>query len=302
MRLIELFLEMLVAERGASKNTVDSYRRDIEKLQVFLKKTPLEQANLSNLRDFTQALKRSGYSCKSINRNISSIRQFYLFLTSENITKDNPTVELDLQKQSQTLPKMLAKSDIDKLFEFLDNQDSPECIRLSAMLAITYSAGLRVSELVSLKINAFEIKQKAINPIFKVTGKGGKERIAILNTQAQSKLIEYIRVREFFVPKGQNSSLWLFPSVSKEGHITRHRFAQLLKELSINAGLNPELISPHVLRHSFASHLLENGADLRSIQELLGHSSINTTQIYTHLNPGKLQQVLLECHPLARKI
>jgi len=299
MNLVENFLEMLAAERAASLNTLAAYKLDLEKFEEFTLPKTLTSVALIDLRKFVQYLQKQSYSAKSINRKISSIRQFYQFLTSENIIKDNPTIEMDLQKQSLSLPKMLQKNEIEQLFKFLDEGDSPEIIRLNCMLSITYSAGLRVSELVSLKLNNFEIHNKSINQIFKVIGKGNKERIAILNDQALTKLIKYLSVREYFIPKKQSKSCqWLFPSSGEQGYITRHRFAQLLKELAHNTRIDPANISPHVLRHSFASHLFSNGADLRSIQELLGHSSINTTQIYTHLDNDKLKKVIEECHPL----
>ncbi len=299
MNLIENFLEMLAAEKAASPNTIEAYRLDIEKFAEFISPLSLTSVALQDLRNFVQYLQKQGYSARSINRKISSIRQFYQFLTSEDIITNNPTIEIDLQKQAKTLPKMLQKKEIKQLFDYLNNNDSPEMIRLNCMLAITYSAGLRVSELVSLKLSNFDISNNLINQIFRVLGKGNKERVAILNDQAQDKLIKYLKIRDFFIPKKQAKiCLWLFPSSGSQGYITRHRFAQLLKELALNVGIDPESISPHVLRHSFASHLLANGADLRSIQELLGHSSINTTQIYTHLDNEKLEQVIKQYHPL----
>lgn len=302
MNLIENFLEMLAAERAASINTISAYKLDLEKFEEFILPKALTSVILSDLRNFIQYLKKQGYSAKSVNRKISSLRQFYQFLTSEETITDNPTIDMDLQKQDQSLPKMLQKAEIEKLLKFLNEDESPEMVRLNCMLSITYSAGLRVSELVSLKLNNFEIHNKSINQIFKVIGKGNKERIAILNEQAIANLIKYLSIREYFIPKKQDKTCkWLFPSSSEQGYITRHRFAQLLKELALNTGIDPASISPHVLRHSFASHLFSNGADLRSIQELLGHSSINTTQIYTHLDSYKLKQVIEECHPLSTK-
>ena len=302
MNLVENFLEMLAAERAASLNTLAAYKLDLEKFEEFINPMALTAVKLENLRSYVQYLTKQSYNAKSVNRKISSMRQFYQFLASEEIIIDNPAIDMDLQKQAQTLPKMLQAEEIDKLFSYLDNTDtSPEMIRLNCMLAIAYSAGLRVSELVSLKLNNFEIRNKTINPIFTVIGKGNKERLAILNERAQNKLLKYLEIRDFFIPKKQTKNcLWLFPSNGNQGYLTRHRFGQLLKELAYNVGINPENISPHVLRHSFASHLLSNGADLRAIQELLGHSSINTTQIYTHLANEKLQQIVGDYHPLGK--
>ena len=301
MNLIENFLETMAAERAASFNTIEAYRRDLEGLKEFIAEKELIELKLVDLRGYIQHLQKQGYSSRSINRKISSVRQFYQFLTSEEIINDNPAIELDLQKQAKNLPKMLQIEEIDQLFNFLNQStQEPEIIRLSAMIAIIYSAGLRVSELVSLKLNNFEFSHGDLKPVFKVIGKGNKERIAILNNQAQEKLKQYLVLRNEFIHKSQKKDCqWLFPSSSVQGHITRQRFAQLLKEFSVRAGFDPEIISPHVLRHSFASHLLANGADLRSIQELLGHSSINTTQIYTHVTGDKLKEVINKYHPLA---
>ncbi len=299
MSSINNFLEALASERGASYNTISAYKLDLESFEEFLKEINICNAKLENIREFISHLKTQEYSAKSINRKISSLRQFYQFLASEEVIEENPTIELELQKQAKKLPKMLAIQEIEQLFKFLSN-DKPEMIRLACMLAIIYSAGLRVSELVSLKLSNFDMKHNKVAPIFYVKGKGEKERICILNEEAQQYLLQYLAIRDFFIPKKQSSQcLWLFPS--NNNHITRNRFGQMLKELALNAGIDPGKISPHVLRHSFASHLLENGADLRSIQELLGHSSISTTQIYTHVANKKLKQVIQQYHPLSLK-
>ncbi len=303
MCLIERFLEMLSSERAASINTIAAYKLDLNSLAEFHSSSNLDELKSQDLRKFISYLKQQGYSPRSINRKISSFKQFYLFLASEEIILDNPTTEIDIQKQSKSLPKMLEINEVDKLFQYLDQSLSPEDIRLSCMLSILYSAGLRVSELVGLKLSFFEYDNGNIKPTFYVKGKGNKERIAILNERAQFALTKYLLIRDFFLQENKiNSSLWLFPSSSKEGHLTRNRLGQLLKELALKAGIDPKSISPHVLRHSFASHLLANGADLRSIQELLGHSSISTTQIYTHVNKKQLKNVLDKFHPLAKKI
>ena len=300
MNLIENFLEMLAAERAASLNTISAYRLDLEALAEFIG-DDLLSVKLIDIRNYLQYLQKQSYSARSINRKISSMKQFYQFLASEELITDNPTIEIDLQKQPQNLPKMLQVEEVDQLFAYLANDESPEITRLACMLAILYSAGLRVSELVSLKLSSFEFEYSKIKPIFSVIGKGNKERLSVLNEQAQQLMLKYLSIRDFFIPKAQiKHCSWLFPSSSAQGYITRNRFAQLLKELALKAGLDPQAISPHVLRHSFASHLLANGADLRSIQELLGHSSINTTQIYTHLANNKLKQVIDDCHPLAK--
>jgi integrase/recombinase XerD len=293
MNFIENFLEMLAAERASSVNTLSAYQLDLEALQEFVSPKNFISLTTQDIRLYLTFLQKKGYSARSINRKISSTKQFYQFLVSENLIEEDPTIELQLKKQPNILPKLLQIEEINKLFT--DKNNSPDSIRLQCMLSILYSSGLRVSELVSLKLSNFEKGKQ----IFIVKGKGNKERLAILNEQAQNSLEEYLAIREYF--SINESSNWLFPSSSKEGHITRHRFAQLLKELACKVGLDPNKLSPHVLRHSFASHLLENGADLRVIQELLGHSSINTTQIYTHVQKDKLYQVIQKYHPLNNK-
>lgn len=302
MTIIDNFLEMLASERASALNTLSAYKLDLESLEEFIAPDSLKSATLTDLRNYVQYLKKQQYSTKSINRKISSIKQFYQFLYSEELISDNPSLELDLQKQSKSLPKMLQIDELDSLFAYLSENGNIENIRLACMFAIMYSSGLRVSELVSLKLSNFEFSKQNINPIFTVIGKGNKERLAILNNQAQNVLLKYLPIRSHFIPKAQEKHCsWLFPSDGAQGYITRQRFGQLLKKLALETGLNPNSISPHVLRHSFASHLLANGADLRSIQELLGHSSISTTQIYTHLTNDRLKEVIDSYHPLAKK-
>ncbi len=301
MRSIENFLEMLASERGSAKNTLDAYRLDLGCLVEFVTSKSIEELNLDDLRGFIIYLKKQEYSPRSINRKISALKQFYQFLVSENLIEASPAIELELLKQHRSLPKMLEEKEIDQLFDYLSCHTSPEDLRLNAMIAILYSSGLRVTELVTLKLNNFEYEKGKIIPIFKVIGKGNKERISILNQRAITALSNYLEIRELFVPlKKIENYLWLFPSNSKEGHLTRNRFGQLLKEAALNAGINPEAVSPHVLRHSFATHLLTNGADLRSIQELLGHSSIATTQIYTHVSNKQLKNIIDKFHPLSK--
>ena len=302
MNLIDNFLEMLAAERASALNTLSAYKLDLESLEDFISPNSFISVNLNDLRNYIQYLKKQDYSARSINRKISSTKQFYQFLYSEELISDNPSLELDLQKQSKSLPKMLQVDELDMLFSYLFDNDNIENIRLACMFAIMYSSGLRVSELVSLQLSNFELSKEKVNPIFTVIGKGNKERLAILNERAEKILLKYLSIRNHFIPKTQKKyCIWLFPSDGEQGYITRQRFGQLLKELAFKTGLDPSSISPHVLRHSFASHLLANGADLRSIQELLGHSSISTTQIYTHLTNDRLKEVIDNCHPLAKK-
>ena len=288
--LVESFLEMMVAERGASNNTIESYSRDLLEFTVYTKKRKLslETIERSAIEKYITNLSKSDLSTKTIARKISSIRQFFHFLYSEDIRKDDPATNIDSPKQTRSLPKSLSKQDIETLINQarVDND-----IRLVAILELLYASGLRVSELVTLPLAAFN---KA-NQFLIVRGKGNKERLVALNNAAIEAVGEYIAKRS-------HNSNYLFSSNSKEGHLTRQRLGQMLKELALKAGVNPEKISPHKMRHSFASHLLEGGADLRIIQELLGHSDISTTQIYTHVEQEKLRNLVNNHHPLANTV
>ncbi len=291
--LLDSFLEMMAAERGASENTLQSYRRDLEDACMFLtaKKAPLETAERRDLETYLASLARRGLAPSSISRRVSSLRQFYHFLFTENIRKDDPASTLETPKQKRRLPKSLSQEDIEKLLTQAHSEDD---LRLTAMLELLYASGLRVSELVTLPASTLRKTANNATPFLIIRGKGNKERMVPLHDSAIEAVNQYAATQ-------QNESPFLFPSGAKEGHLTRQRFAQLLKALAVRAGLDPELISPHTLRHSFASHLLSGGADLRVIQELLGHSDISTTQIYTHVEPDRLSRLVHTHHPLARK-
>ncbi len=310
MEFIEQFLEMMVAERGIAKNSVLSYQRDLLDFQKFLYNSSLLELNIKseNVRDWIEYLANNSLQARSINRKISTIKSYYEFLISEKYTDYNPCLMIDLPKYQTKLPAILSINEIKTLFIYCDKNinDQAICsskqqiIRLKAMIHLLYASGLRVSELVSIKLSDILVNQlsKNIKKIFPIIGKGNKQRMVIINEQAVNSLSEYLNIRHQFIskkhPKGQ---IYLFPSCSVAGHITRQNFAISLKQISIKAGLDPNNICPHALRHSFASHLLEGGADLRVIQELLGHADISTTQIYTHIQTKHLQQALKH-HPL----
>jgi len=291
--LIEAFLEMMTAERGAARNTILSYARDLEEAAAYLKarKTSFEKADKDQLAAYAAQLSKAGLSPRTVARRISSLRQFYHFLFSENRRKDNPATMLDSPKQPRKLPKSLTKENIEALIAAARASGD---LRLTAMLELLYGSGLRVSELVTLPARAIERKGAQGFAFLTVRGKGNKERMVPLHDAAVDALNAYSAVR-------REQSKWMFPSRGKQGHITRQRFGQLLKELAIKAGLDPDIISPHTLRHSFASHLLSGGADLRVIQELLGHADISTTQIYTHVEQERLTRLVTAHHPLAKR-
>lgn len=305
MQLIEQFLEMMLAERGIVKNSFLSYKRDLLDFKSFLAKQNLSEfdAKGQDIRGFIIVLTNNGLKARSINRKISTIKSYYEFLISENHTNYNPVLAVDLPKYSPKLPATLSINEIKMLLQYCNNDKSPQGLRLKAMIHLLYASGLRVSELVSLKLSDITVNQANghIKKVFTILGKGNKERAVVINDQAINSLAEYLAIRHIFAKsKYPKAKIYLFPSPSRAGYITRQNFALLLKQIAAEAGLDPASISPHVLRHSFASHLLEGGADLRVIQQLLGHTDISTTQIYTHVQTNLLKKTLDSYHPLSR--
>jgi integrase/recombinase XerD len=297
--LIENFLDMMSAERGASRNTLDAYNRDLTDFAVYAgrQNTTLRDADHGAVKKYLASLHDLAPSSQA--RKLSALRQFFAFLYAEGIRADDPTNAIEAPKRGRVLPKVLSQNDVDKLIDAARAETSKEkrceeAIRLLCMVELLYASGLRVSELVTLPLAAVTGKQGFIY----VRGKGNKERIAPLNATAREAIGNYIAVRERFA-RGQ--SRYLFPSRGAEGHITRRRCHQMLKELAVTAGVDPGKLSPHVLRHAFATHLVEGGADLRSVQTMLGHADIATTQIYTHVAGDRLKQTVHSAHPLARK-
>jgi len=303
------FLDMLVAERGAAKNTHDAYERDILDFNKFLKESNsvLEKATAEDIEDYLEELsernniknKGEKTAVRTLARRISALRQFYGFLLSEGTRADDPTSTIESPKQTRTLPKILSEDEVNNLIKVAGEPGGPESTRLVALLEILYATGLRVSELVGLPVSAIG----ADNRFLKVEGKGGRERMAPLSEPARKSLKSYMDIRKRFLTPGQkeDENPWLFPSrTSESGHLTRQRFAQLLKELARNAEMPEGKVSPHVLRHAFATHLLSHGADLRSVQKMLGHADIATTQIYTQILEDQKQDTVEENHPLAK--
>jgi integrase/recombinase XerD len=301
---ISQFLEMILAEKGLSKNSAIAYKNDLMDFLCFLKtKHILEITSVTSddVREFVYTLNKNQISSRSIARKISSIRSFYYFLIMENIAKENPAQLIDLPKYSTPLPTILSIEEIQKLIHSC-SKNTPENIRLRAMIHLLYATGLRVSELVSLKNSNLSLNRNTgeLKNHLTVCGKGNKERVVIINEIALASLKQYLEYQTFFLTEKNKNSLYLFPSNSSQGYMTRQNFAILLKNTALLSGINTDRISPHILRHSFASHLLAGGADLRVIQELLGHSDISTTQIYTHVQIDKLRDTIRQFHPLSK--
>lgn len=293
----EAFIEMLAAERGAALNTQQSYTRDLIQFQGWLNTigtTPLK-ADEAAVRSYLAAQARAQVAPATAARRLSCLRQFYRFLFSEGVRADDPTARLDSPRKARSLPKILSEADVERLLSAAHAMAGPEGRRLAALIELLYATGLRVSELVSLPLGAVREGTDAIL----VRGKGGKERLVPLNDAARAALAAYLPLRAVFM-NGEMPSRWLFPSRGDSGYLTRQRFAQLLKEVAVAAGIPRHKISPHVLRHAFASHLLAHGADLRSVQQMLGHADISTTQIYTHVLEERLKSLVANHHPLAR--
>ena len=291
---------MLVAERGATVNTVSAYLNDISHFKKYLIEyeidTKIESCSKDSIANYIKYLSKNGLNPRTVTRRLSSLRQFFLFLQSENHRSDNPTNNVDGPRQIKSLPKLLSEEEVEQLFEQANQMVGPEGIRLVCLLEIVYASGLRVSELISLPNTALSQDQN----ILLVRGKGGKERLVPLTISAIDSINTYREVRHVFL-KSNRESKFLFPSRSKEGFLTRRRVGQLLKDLAIASNINPQKVSPHVLRHAFATHLLDHGADLRSLQKMLGHADISTTQIYTHVLSKRLMSVVSSHHPLAKK-
>ena len=301
----EQFLEMSLAEKGISNNTLVSYKRDLLDFQEYLKIDNKDELLISSddIDNYIQLLSQRSLLPRSINRKISTLKNYYNFLISEQYLDYNPLLNIDLPKYQNKLPQLLSIEEIKTLLDCCQQDNSNDGVRMNAMIHLMYASGMRVSELVSLKLvditqgnNSLDIRKS-----FLVKGKGHKERIVVINNQAQTVIRQYLKIRDSFYSKNiaAKAKIYLFVSHSANGYMTRQNFAQNLKKITLKAGLDPISVSPHVLRHSFASHLLEGGADLRVIQELLGHADISTTQVYTHVQTKHLQKTLTQFHPLS---
>lgn len=289
-RAREAFFEMMVAERGAAANTVSAYQRDLDDLAMFLARRgqTTSDASIEDMRAYLAALQRKGASARTAARRLSALRQFYQFLYSEGERGDDPTATLEAPRASRSLPKILSEAETDALLEAARGGETVQDMRTLALIELLYATGLRVSELISLPRRA--LRDDA--PFIIVRGKGGRERLVPVGEQAAMAARAWIAVQD-------GPSPWLFPSHGASGHLTRQAVGKILKQLALDAGIEPARVSPHVLRHAFASHLLAHGADLRSVQKMLGHADISTTQIYTHVLEERLKAAVLEHHPLA---
>jgi integrase/recombinase XerD len=310
-KLISLFLDMLAAEQGAGPNTLDAYRRDLTDFSEFLTRNGFgfAGAQTQSLRDYLADLDTRGFKSSSVARRLSAMRHLFRFLLNERIRIDDPAAILSGPKRGRGLPKVLSIADVDRMLtrakELAQASEASASQRLRAMrlyclLEVLYATGLRVSELVALPRSAARNDSRMIV----VRGKGDKERLVPLNDASRQAMADYLAATQALETdrkKKASGSKWLFPSFGESGHLTRQHFARDLKELAAASGLAPRLVSPHVLRHAFASHLLHNGADLRIVQTLLGHTDISTTQIYTHVVEERLKSLVRDLHPLAEK-
>ena len=300
---LDSFIDMMAAERGAAQNTRDAYRRDCEDLLAHLaaRGLTLRTADTEALRGWLAEGQARGLKASSAARRLSSARQFFRFLYAEGAREDDPAARLTGPKRAQALPKILSVAEVDALLacaaEGIDDPERPlraraAAARMSALLELLYATGLRVSELVALPATV----ARSTDRLLAIKGKGGRERLVPLTQTARAALARHV---EFRAATRQDSSRFLFPADSDRGHLPRQVFARDLKAVAIAAGLDPARVSPHVLRHAFASHLLQNGADLRSVQQLLGHADISTTQIYTHILDERLKSLVRDLHPLS---
>ncbi len=300
---VEAFLEMMSAERGAAANTLSSYERDLDDLHEFLssRRISLYAADRQALSAYLSDLARRRYESTSQARRLSTMRQFYKFLYAEGLRGDDPTAILDSPKKARPLPKTLSMEDVNRLLSLaaeeaaMPDPGQLSRLRMLALLELLYATGMRVSELVALPVKVLAQEGRFLM----IRGKGNKERLVPLSRAAIAAVAHY--GQRLAADTGGETGPFLFPAASKEGYLPRQVFARDLKDLAIRAGLKASAISPHVLRHAFASHLLQNGADLRVVQELLGHSDISTTQIYTHVLDERLQKLVQTHHPLAKQ-
>jgi len=305
----DLFLDMIATERNASKNTLDAYTRDLDDYGEFLsgKKSDFGKADTQTIRDYLSALKKRELASASVARKLSAIRQLHRFLYTEGKRSDDPAAVLEGPRRGRPLPKIMTVQEVTKLLEVAhelasESGDAKDAVaqrlralRLAALLELLYASGLRISELIALPASAARTKSDAII----VRGKGNKERLVPIGDAAKRAMKSYLEACG--EKEKASEQRWLFPSFGESGHVTRQHVARELKALASRAGISPGKISPHVLRHAFASHLLSNGADLRVVQALLGHADISTTQIYTHVLDERLKNMVRDLHPMAEK-
>jgi integrase/recombinase XerD len=296
---VEAFLEMMAVERAAARATLTAYGKDLADAQGFLRArgSDLAEAGAEDVESYFARLGASGAAPATAARRRSALRQFYKFVLAEGWRTDDPSRRVDAPRKGRPLPKLLSREEVDRLIAAAAARDGAQGLRLACMVELLYASGLRVSELCALSLAAV-----ARDPAYLIVkGKGGKERLAPLNGAARKAIKAYLEARPAFLPVGDKANPWLFPSRGKDRRLTPRRLAQLLDEAAADAGVDPARVSPHVLRHAFATHLLEGGADLRVVQTLLGHADIATTQIYTHVAGERLREVVETKHPLGRK-
>lgn len=307
-RHLEAFLDMLAAERGASQNTLDAYRRDLTAFldDPSLRETPLASVRPEHITAHLKALGAQKFSPATRARRLSAIRQLFKFLAAEEIVDDDPSANFKGPKKARRLPTTLSVAEVDSLIEAArrriegkTGRELVRALRLNALIEMLYATGMRVTELLTLPRSVLVGDGRVLT----IKGKGGRERLVPLNSGARTALERFLSVGTQGAEglSAMLSTKWLFPSRGAEGHVTRQRFAQELKDLALEAAIDPERVSPHVLRHAFASHMLDRGADLRAVQQLLGHADISTTEIYTHVLEERLKQLVFEHHPLAKK-
>lgn len=291
---VEQFIEMLASEIGASPNTISAYLSDISHFVDYLDKNSLHLLNPSKtiIKDYISALTELGLSDRTKARRLSALRTLYAFFLREKKIDSNPTKLIERPKQGRRLPKFLTESETEALINAAYNATHPDCARRIVFIELLYATGMRISELIQIKLSNIQWLDECLL----ITGKGNKQRMVPFNQSTKSALIHYIQTS-----KPSSKSGWLFPSINPTHHLTRQRFFQIIKELAIDSGLDPLKVSPHVIRHAFATHLLNHGANLINIQKLLGHSDIATTEIYTHIMTEKLKDTVFNHHPLSRK-
>ena len=314
--IVERFLEMLSVERGASANTIDAYSRDLANFAGFIHKRDraLEGAITDDITSFVSLMVDEGLAASSRARRLSALKQFFRFLVADGIRADDPSSMVGGPKREAALPKTLTVDEVDRLLmaarrkvDEAKNGHRAKALRLYCLLEILYATGMRVSELVALPRASLIGDERTLT----IKGKGGRQRMVPINPAAQEALTLYLSERDAAIAAetgngngsvvAKDGSPWLFPSWGQQGHLTRQRLAQELKLLARRAGIEPSRVSPHVLRHAFASHMLERGTDLRAVQKLLGHADISTTQVYTHLREGHLRHIVNEHHPLSER-
>lgn len=303
--LAEAFLEMLAAERGAAANTLQAYARDLDDFARHIAPTPLGEAGVDDLRGYLGALVAQGLSPRTQARRLSALRQFHRFLLSEGVRADDPTATLDAPRQGRPLPQALTQDEVSALLDAArqgvasapDGRARGRALRLRALVETLYASGMRVSELVELPLAGARAQERMLL----VRGKGGRERLVPLTPDAQQALADWLPARALALSARKAESRWLFPGTDPDLPMTRQRLGQLLKALAVDAGVSPAKVKPHALRHAFATHLLAHGADLRSVQKLLGHADISTTQIYTHVLEARMRHLVEQHHPLARR-